>query len=146
MQKLEKPQETRASGEDQAEGRTPEIPAKTREASVPPLPSAFRFLPSAVWRFPLGWQLSALYAVLLVVTLSLVGALVYSQQESFLVQDVAQRLEQEASRIAALPPPPQPSDTGRTGPGQRPEQSESAAPITTTTSITTTATTATTAT
>jgi signal transduction histidine kinase len=73
-------------------------------------------LRTLMWSVPLGWQLCTLYTLLLVVTLSLVGSVVYSQQESFLVQDVAQRLEQEAARIVALPSPPsQPprNDTGR---------------------------------
>src|SRR5438874_5624892 len=78
--------------------------------------SVVRRLRSLMWSVPLGWQLCALYTLLLVVTLSLVGSVVYSQQENFLVQDVAQRLEQEAARIVALPSPPsQPprNDTGR---------------------------------
>jgi signal transduction histidine kinase len=57
------------------------------------------------WDIPLGLQLSTLYTLLLVVTLSVVGSLVYSQQESFLVQDAALRLEQEATRIVAIPSP-----------------------------------------
>src|SRR5207237_10595209 len=69
------------------------------------------------WGLPLGWQLSALYALLLLVTLSLVGSLVYSQQESFLVQDAGQRLVQQASRIAALPQPGPRPDEGQPQPG-----------------------------
>jgi signal transduction histidine kinase len=74
-----------------------------------------------VWGVPLGWQLSALYTLLLVVTLSLVGALVYSQQESFLVQDVAQRLEQQATRIAVLPMPERGPGEGEPRPSGQPE-------------------------
>ncbi|HEX6606182.1 MAG TPA: hypothetical protein VF276_04630, partial [Chloroflexia bacterium] len=56
-----------------------------------------------LWSIPLGWQLSALYIVLLAVTLSLVGALVYTRQERFLVDDIANRLADEARRVMALP-------------------------------------------
>ena len=56
-----------------------------------------------LWSIPLGWQLSALYTILLVVTLTLVGTLVYSQQNDFLVQDRVDRLRQAAARIVALP-------------------------------------------
>src|SRR5437868_6143045 len=50
-------------------------------------PSSFVLrLRSLMWSVPLGWQLCTLYTLLLVVTLSLVGSVVYSQQESFLVQ------------------------------------------------------------
>jgi two-component system OmpR family sensor kinase len=56
-----------------------------------------------VWNLPLGWQLTALYTVLLVVTLAVVGALVYSNQEGFLVNDAAERLEQAAVQIIQRP-------------------------------------------
>ncbi|HUS17344.1 MAG TPA: HAMP domain-containing sensor histidine kinase [Chloroflexia bacterium] len=56
-----------------------------------------------LWDVPLGWQLSALYTVLLAATLILVGTLVYAQQNSFLVQDAAVRLERAASRLVARP-------------------------------------------
>src|SRR5438045_4098121 len=66
------------------------------------------------WSIPLGWQLSALYALLLVVTLSVVGSVVYTQQESFLVQDTAQRL---VARIEGLPQAGPPPDEGQHGEG-----------------------------
>ncbi|MEO8286020.1 MAG: HAMP domain-containing sensor histidine kinase [Chloroflexota bacterium] len=70
------------------------------------------------WNVPLGWQLSALYTVLLVVTLSLVGVLVYSQQQDFLVQDAAMRLEQSAARVLATPEArTSPDHGGQQGPG-----------------------------
>ena len=53
---------------------------------------------------PLGWQLSALYTLLLAVPLSLVGVLVYRTQQDFLAQDAASRLEQAATRIMAQQP------------------------------------------
>jgi two-component system, OmpR family, sensor kinase len=56
-----------------------------------------------LWSIPLGWQLSALYIVLLAVTLTLVGALVYTRQERFLVEDIANRLADEGRRVMALP-------------------------------------------
>src|SRR5689334_12036565 len=55
---------------------------------------------SLIWRFPLGWQLSALYALLLLATLGVVGFAVYSQQETFLVQDAQQRLVAQAMHLA----------------------------------------------
>ena len=76
-----------------------------------------------LWGIPLGWQLSTLYALLLVVTLALVGSLVYSQQESFLVRDVVGRLEQEAKHIAALTAPPPHTDEGQVESGSHPAQS-----------------------
>lgn len=61
-------------------------------------------LRALIWNIPLGWQLTALYTVVLAVTLALVGGLVYSQQEAFLVQDAAQRLEQSALQIVVREP------------------------------------------
>ncbi len=52
-----------------------------------------------MWSIPLGWQLSALYTLLLAITLAVVGLLVYTQQQDFLVQDAATRLELAATRI-----------------------------------------------
>src|SRR4051812_16223545 len=85
----------------------------------PPRLNPFRRL---LWRVPLGWQLSTLYALLLVITLTLIGSLVYSQQESFLVKDIGQRLEQEARRIAELPQGPSHTDGGQFDPGGHPDQ------------------------
>ncbi len=65
-----------------------------------------------LWSIPLGGQLSALYVLLLVVTLAVVGVVVYSQQESFLVQDAAQRLEDTARRVVSLPGTTRPPDDG----------------------------------
>src|SRR4051794_33197350 len=88
-----------------AQGVQPEHPAAAAQGSR--FTRTFRIL---LWKIPLGWQLSALYAVLLVVTLSLVGSVVYSQQETFLVDDTMARLSAEAQRIVDLPAPPQHSD------------------------------------
>lgn len=62
-----------------------------------------------LWSIPLGWQLSALYIVLLIVTLTLVGVLVYTNQESFLVDDVANRLVLAAQRGPEPPNHQQPN-------------------------------------
>src|SRR5579859_4574399 len=79
-------------------------PAMTApEAPVPPAESRPRSaggpLRRALWQIPLGGQLSLLYTVLLAVTLTLVGVLVYTQQEAFLAEDAATRLTQAATRI-----------------------------------------------
>ena len=57
----------------------------------------------ALWSVPPRLALSAIYTLLLVLTLSLVGVLVYTQQQDFLVQDAAMRLEQSAIRIVSTP-------------------------------------------
>ena len=53
---------------------------------------------AALWRVPVGLQLSALYTLLLVAILALLGGRVYTQLDRFLVQNTATRLEQAASR------------------------------------------------
>ncbi|HMA35463.1 MAG TPA: HAMP domain-containing sensor histidine kinase [Chloroflexia bacterium] len=77
------------------------------EAPVPPAESRPRSaggpLRRALWQIPLGGQLSLLYTVLLAVTLTLVGVLVYTQQEAFLAEDAATRLTQAATRIVTRP-------------------------------------------
>ncbi|MDQ6693498.1 MAG: HAMP domain-containing histidine kinase [Chloroflexota bacterium] len=67
-----------------------------------------------LWSVPLGWQLSALYTLLLAITLGLVGLLVYTQQEQFLVQDAASRLVQ-AARAVTLASAVDTSDAGGHG-------------------------------
>src|SRR4051812_40346857 len=52
---------------------------------------------AALWRVPVGWQLSALYTVLLVVTLAVLGGALYTQLDGFLVQNTAARLQQAAN-------------------------------------------------
>ena len=92
----------------------PEHPAAATAAQTPASASGFTgAIGKLLWSIPLGWQLSALYAVLLVATLSLVGSVVYSQQETFLVDDTMARLNAEARRIVDLPAPPQHSDRGQ---------------------------------
>src|SRR5262245_48186310 len=89
----------------------------------PQSPTPGKALSALLWRLPLGWQLSLLYTLALAATLALVGAVVYSQQQDFLVQDAAQRLEQEVARIAALPtPPPHPGGTEQNRPEERLDQ------------------------
>jgi two-component system, OmpR family, sensor kinase len=70
-----------------------------------------------LWNVPLGWQLSALYTLVLALTLALVGALVYRQQETFLVQDSSSRLALVARGVVARDPGAQPRDGHGGGPG-----------------------------
>jgi two-component system OmpR family sensor kinase len=87
-------------------------------AQVPAAPDSRRAARSArrlLWGIPLGWQLSVLYTLLLAVTLGLVGLLVYTQQQDFLVQDAATRLQEAATRISAGPSVP--PDGGGASPG-----------------------------
>src|SRR5689334_12866880 len=81
---------------------------RNKQAARPAQPGGI--LRRVMWNIPLGWQLSALYTLLLAVTLALVGTLVYTQQEGFLVQDAAQRLEQTATRVVAHQPGHAPND------------------------------------
>src|SRR5438093_287738 len=113
------------------------VAAQGGTSSQPPVRTAgLGFVRRLAWSLPLGWQLSALYAALLVLTLSLVGWLVYGQQEGFLVQDTEHRLVLQAQRIAEMPPPQQHPEQagGQTGsttgsslptPAPRPGDSES---------------------
>ncbi len=90
---------------------------RSQKSNISRLISHFSFLR---WDIPLGLQLSTLYTLLLVVTLSVVGSLVYSQQENFLIQDAAQRLEQAATHIVDIPSPlsqPPGGGGGQLGPG-----------------------------
>jgi hypothetical protein len=60
--------------------------AVSEAAEAAPGPAASRGpLRALVWNIPLGWQLTALYSLVLAVTLAVVGVVVYSQQEAFLV-------------------------------------------------------------
>jgi len=99
-----------------------------QRADPPPRPPhRLGLLRRLQWAIPLGWQLSTLYTLLLVITLTLVGGGVYAQQDGFLVQDTADRLAQGVVRVAAATqPPPGPADhghgmppsgRGRSGPG-----------------------------
>lgn len=60
-----------------------------------------------VWGVPVGLQLSLIYALLFAVTLALLGGLLYSQLEGFLVQNTAQRLDRITHPILvrSFPPP-----------------------------------------
>ena len=75
-------------------------------------PAPRRGVGRLVWNVPLGWQLSALSTLVLAVTLALVGGVVYAQQEGFLVQDGAHRLETAARQIVNRPSR-FPNDAGR---------------------------------
>jgi two-component system OmpR family sensor kinase len=58
-------------------------------------------LRAAIWRVPVGLQLSALYTLLLVTILGLLGGALYAQLDQFLVQNTAARLEQATSTVLA---------------------------------------------
>src|SRR5690242_9576940 len=96
--------------------------ASEREATAGPARTAAPPAPlrSAIWRIPLGWQLSALYAVLLAVTLTVIGVQVYSLQQDFLVRDAAQRLVENAQRVDGPPASRSDGDAGGGGPGGTP--------------------------
>src|SRR5690242_11523678 len=96
--------------------------ASDREATAGPARPAVgpAGLRGAVWRIPLGWQLSTLYAVLLAVTLTVIGVQVYSLQQDFLVRDAAQRLVDNAQRVAGPPTNRPDGDGGGGGPGGAP--------------------------
>jgi two-component system OmpR family sensor kinase len=64
----------------------------------------------ALWSVPLGLQLAALYTLLLVGTLVLLGTALYSQLDRFLVENTATRLGQAANTALA-----------RSGPGRGPQ-------------------------
>lgn len=53
----------------------------------------------AVWSVPVGLQLSLVYALLVTVTLALLGWALYTQLEGFLVQNAAERLNRFTSPI-----------------------------------------------
>ncbi len=54
---------------------------------------------ATLWRVPVGLQLSVLYTLLFIVTLSLLGWVLYSQLDRFMVQNTADRLEKTASSV-----------------------------------------------
>jgi two-component system OmpR family sensor kinase len=54
---------------------------------------------AALWCVPVGLQLSVLYTLLFVVTLTLLGWVLYTQIDRFLVQNTAERLERTASTV-----------------------------------------------
>ena len=54
---------------------------------------------AALWHVPVGLQLSILYTLLFVVTLTLLGWVLYTQIDRFLVQNTAERLERTSSAV-----------------------------------------------
>lgn len=54
---------------------------------------------AAIWRVPVGLQLSALYTLLFIVSLSLLGWVLYSQLDHFLVQNRAAELQRTAGPV-----------------------------------------------
>src|SRR5215204_1525279 len=71
---------------------------------------------AAIWRVPVGLQLSGLYTLLFIVSLSVLGWVLYSQLDRFLVQNTAERLERTSSSLLTHG-----VDFDRDGPGRRPE-------------------------
>src|SRR3954462_7087490 len=71
---------------------------------------------AAIWRVPVGLQLSGLYTLLFVVSLSVLGWVLYSQLDRFLVQNTAERLERASSSLLTHG-----VDFDRDGPGRRPQ-------------------------
>ena len=59
-----------------------------------------------MWSVPVGLQLSLVYAVILAVTLGLLGWALYVQLEGFLVQNTAERLDKLSRPILVRPFPP----------------------------------------
>lgn len=56
-------------------------------------------LQALIWRVPVGLQLSALYTLLFIATLSLLGWALYSQLNGFLVQNTGEQLERSAVAV-----------------------------------------------
>lgn len=69
-----------------------------------PLASRLR---RTIWSVPLGLQLSAIYALLLAVVLVLLGVTLYSQLNSFLIQNTAERVMRVTTSVLARPLPPE---------------------------------------
>ncbi|HMA35187.1 MAG TPA: HAMP domain-containing sensor histidine kinase [Chloroflexia bacterium] len=67
----------------------------------------------AWWRVPLGLQLGGLYTLLLAATLLALGTALYTQLDSFLVDDTAARLQQEAGALLGRRPLLELSDPNR---------------------------------
>jgi two-component system OmpR family sensor kinase len=65
-----------------------------------------------MWSVPVGLQLSLVYAVILAVTLGLLGWALYVQLEGFLVQNTAERLDRLARPILLRQFPPRGGDRG----------------------------------
>ena len=65
--------------------------------------AAFRRIP---WGIPVGVQLSALYTLVLVATLALLGWALYARLEGFLVSNTAERLDQMTRPVLAGHRPP----------------------------------------
>lgn len=76
-----------------------------------------------VWSVPVGLQLSVIYAVLLALVLSVLGLVLYSQLNSFLIQNTADRLSRQAGASLSQPAP-----FGRGGAGNGGQHTGSVAP------------------
>src|SRR3954468_24416497 len=56
------------------------------------------------WGVPVGWQLSALYSLILAATLGLLGLGLYWQLDQFAVQNAADRLQRTAEGVIQRAP------------------------------------------
>src|SRR5262245_12591892 len=54
---------------------------------------------ATIWSVPVGLQLSALYTMLLIVILTLLGLVLYTRLDQFVVQNTADRIAQAASSV-----------------------------------------------
>lgn len=78
---------------------------------------------AATWRVPVGLQLSALYTLLFIISLSLLGWVLYSQLDRFLVDNTAERLERTATSLLTRG-----GEFDRNGPGRRPDGASTGTP------------------
>jgi two-component system OmpR family sensor kinase len=65
-----------------------------------------RGIRGVIWNVPLGLQLSVIYALLVAATLALLGWALYTQLDSFLVQNTADRLNRVTNPSQRQPLPP----------------------------------------
>src|SRR5438270_8473185 len=79
-------------------------PLKLTGTWAPRVPRPRRLL-GFLWSVPVGLQLSLVYAVLVTVTLALLGWALYAQLDGFLVQNTAERLDRLTRPVPVGPGP-----------------------------------------
>src|SRR5947208_1816424 len=89
-------------------------PLKVTETSAEKAPGPSRLL-GFLWSVPVGLQLSMVYALLVTVTLALLGWALYNQLDGFLVQNTAQRFGRITHPIPVRPPRGPATDLGAAG-------------------------------
>ncbi len=82
--------------------------------------SLARRVRSIGWNVPVGLQLSVIYALLLATVLALLGFALYSQLDSFLIQNTVARLERTTRPSLDQFSPSDGDTSGRPGPGSAP--------------------------